>query len=177
MDNKEAKETKESKKMGPAIHNIGLCGLTGIIFAVLTSSLILYLEGFVTTSWSVYNTTHYGLWQVCVGQTRQDGAGWLVSVQTLSSLGLFGLIVAFGLSVIYMTANRASKNISIMCLAAVCLLAGILMSASVIIYGVKREADAKLSWSYFVTVVATILSFLAAILAILQARRSNVRCL
>jgi len=54
----------------PAIHNIGLCGLTGVIFAILTSSLVLYLEGFVTTSWSTSAGAHEGLWQACQNLDR-----------------------------------------------------------------------------------------------------------
>jgi len=161
--------------MSPAIHNIGLCGLTGVIFAVLTCSLILYLEGFVTTAWSVKDNEHAGLWQKCVNETKHEGGDWLVSVQVLTSLSLVGVVIAFGLAVIYLSANRASKNITIICLAAVTIITGIFMTASVIVYGVNSSADGRLSWSYYATVAATILTFFAAILTIVQIRHSNVR--
>jgi len=169
--------------LSPAIHNIGLCGLTGLIFAVLTSALVLYLEGFVTTSWSVTNAAadqsrHDGLWHSCQQPDRPSTSGteWMISVQVMTCLGLVGLIISFGLATIYMSANRASKNISLVSLSVLSFLSGVLILVSVIVYGVESRGEkVRLSWSYYVSLVSSILCLLAGVLSVVQIRRSNVR--
>jgi len=160
----------------PAIHNIGLFGLTGLIFVVLTCALVFYLEGFVTTAWSVSLSTHDGLWHSCNQTTSLSalGSGWLLSVQIFSCLGLVGLVVSFGLATIYMSGNRVSKNLTIVSLAVMSLLTGILLLVTVIVYGLHAQ-NTTLSWSYYVSLASAVLCLLAGLLALLQTRKSNVR--
>jgi hypothetical protein len=163
--------------MTPARHYVGLCGLAGVIFAVLTSALILFLEGFVTTSWSAVGTKHEGLWQICNsgGNPEASGVAWLISAQVFATLGLVGLLISFGLAVIYMTGNRASKNLTIVSLAAIAIISGVFMIVSIGVYGAYKPSDAHLSWSYYVTLISAILCLVGGILAIVQLRKSNVR--
>jgi len=160
----------------PARHYVGLCGLAGVIFAVLTSALILFLEGFVTTSWSANEGKHEGLWQTCnsVGYPQPSEA-WRISAQVFATLGLVGLLISFGLAVIYMTGNRASKNLTIVSLAVISILSGVFMLVSVGVYGAYKATDAQLSWSYYVTLVSAVMCLVGGIISIVQLRKSNVR--
>jgi len=164
-----------ARNPGPAVHNISFCGLTGLIFALLTSALVLYLEGFVTSAWSVTNSSYVGLWQTCSTEGRPPASAWLLSTQVLTSVGLFGLLVAFGLTAVYMSANRASKNLTLVYLTALALVAGVVICTSVSLYGLYVHEEGLLSWSYYVTVAAGVLCLLAGLLSIAQIRRSNVR--
>lgn len=101
--------------------------------------------------------------------------GWFTTVQVLITLGFLGVILSFALATIYMTANRASKNVTITCLAFISIISVIFILVGVIVMGSRKDADATLSWSYGVTVAAAIFTLLAGILTILQIRRSNVR--
>lgn len=165
-------------KRSPAVHNISFCGLTGAIFVLLTAAVILYIEAFVTTSWTVKeNDTSAeleGLWQTCsyVPRTEPENS-WLKTSQVLISIGFFCLIASFILSTIYMTANRASKNVTITSLAFVCFVTVVFVVIGVTVYGI--HARYRLSWSFGVTIASAVLTFVAGILTILQLRRSNVR--
>jgi len=162
--------------MTPARHYVGLCGLAGVIFAVLTSALILFLEGFVTTSWStVGRDKHEGLWQTCNSVGYPESPDWRIAAQVFATLGLVGLLISFGLAVIYMTGNKASKNLTIVSLAAISIISGVFMCVSVGVYGAYKNSDAQLSWSYFVTLVSAILCIVGGIISCVQLRKSNVR--
>jgi len=162
--------------MTPARHYVGLCGLAGLIFAVLTSALVLFLEGFVTTSWSAAGDAHEGLWQICnSGGYPASSQAWLISAQVFATLGLVGLLISFGLAVIYMTGNRASKNVTIVSLAAVSIISGIFMCVSIGVYGAYKKSEAHLSWSYYVTLISAVLCLVGGIMSIVQLRRANVR--
>lgn len=162
----------------PAIHNITFCGLTGAIFFLLTAAVILYTEGFINTSWAVKSNgsaeKFEGLWQTCTYHERRDPTSWLTTTQVLVSIGFFGVIVSFVLATIYMTANRASKNVTITSLTFVCFVTVVFSIIGVGVFGASSKAS-ELSWSYGVTVAATGLTFFAGVLSILQLRRSNVR--
>lgn len=165
-----------AQTMTPARHYVGLCGLAGVIFAVLTSALILFLEGFVTTSWSASGAEHEGLWQTCNSGGYPKSADWRIAAQVFATLGLVGLLISFGLAVIYMSGNRASKNLTIVALAVISILSGVFMCVSVGVYGAyKSDPDVHLSWSYYVTVVSAILCIVGGIISIVQIRKSNVR--
>jgi len=161
--------------MTPARHYVGLCGLAGLIFAVLTSALILFLEGFVTTSWSAAGGKHEGLWQTCNSGGYPESSAWLISAQVFATLGLVGLLISFGLAVIYMTGNRASKNLTIVSLAVISIISGVFMCVSIGVYGAYKKSDAQLSWSYFVTLISAVLCLVGGIMAVVQLRKSNVR--
>lgn len=162
-------------EFAPAIHNITFCGLTGAIFVSLTVALVLYIEGFVTNSWTIQNVTYTGLWQTCTYMPRtQPEDAWLTTSQVLISIGFFGVTVSFVLATIYMTANRTSKNVTLASLAFVTFVTVVFIVIGVSVLGYHKK-NAELSWSFGVTVVAAILTLLAGILTILQIRRSNVR--
>jgi len=158
-----------------ATHYVGLCGRAGAIFAVLTSALILFLEGFVTTSWSAAGAKHDGLWQTCNSGGHPTSQDWLIATQVFATLGLVGLLISFGLAVIYMTGNRASKNVTIVSLSVIAIFSGVFICVSVGVYGAYKDSDAKLSWSYYVTLVSAILCLIGGIVSIVQLRKSNVR--
>lgn len=163
-------------ELPPAIHNITFCGLTGAIFVLLTFALVLYIEGFVTNSWTIYGENFTGLWQTCTYIQRTSPAeGWFITSQVLISIGFFGVAVSFVLATIYMTANRTSKNVTLASLAFITFVTVVFIVIGVTVLGIRKQEAAQLSWSFAVTVVAAILTLLAGILTILQIRRSNVR--
>ena len=170
----------DKSRTSPAIHNITFCGLTGAIFVLLTASVVLYIEAFVTTSWTVVqgnetaSTEYEGLWQRCIYRAPIPRNEFVTS-QILVSVGLFGVIASFILSTIYMTANRTSKNVTITSLAFVCFVTVVFIVIGVTMFGLNKATGSQLSWSYYVTVASAALALLAGILAIAQLRRSNVR--
>jgi len=161
----------------PAEHDIRFCGLTGVIFVSLTAALVLFLEGFVTTSWSVEAEKHEGLWQTCASQGFPMKSDWLISTQVFASLSLVFVVLCFGLISIYITLNKASKNVTIVFLAALSFISGLFIIVSVAVYGTYASSNSKLSWSYYLALVAGILCVIAGILAVRQAQRSNVQSL
>ena len=50
-------------------------GLAGAIFVTLVVATLLYVIGFATNAWMVYDATHEGLWQKCVcdDSMKKDG--------------------------------------------------------------------------------------------------------
>jgi MFS family permease len=162
-------------KSEPAVHNINMCGVTGGIFVVLTVATALYLEGFVTTAWAEENSVHMGLWQTCSSLGRTPSSDWLIASRVFAGLGLVVIVVCFALAAIYMSINNASKNITLVSLAALSFIAAIFIFVSVGVYGAHLKDGAKLSWSFYVTLVSGVFCVLAGILAIVQMRRSNVR--
>lgn len=143
---------------------------------LLTFALVLYIEGFVTNSWMIQGENFTGLWQTCSYIQRPSVAeGWFITSQVLISIGFFGVAVSFVLAVIYMTANRTSKNVTLASLAFITFVTVVFIVVGVTVLGIRKHEAAQLSWSFAVTVVAAILTLLAGILTILQIRRSNVR--
>jgi len=159
--------------MRVAKHNIVLFGLAGLIFAVLATALILFSEGFVSTSWYVKDNRHDGLWQECIsGGGGSENPAWLISSKVFASLGLVTVVFAFILATTYMTPSSARKNINIVCLTGISFIAGIFIIVTVSVYGVHSNAKGKLSWSYYVTLLSGIFCLLAGIVSVVQLRRS-----
>lgn len=167
--------------LSPAIHNISFLGLTGVIFALIAAAMVLYLEAYVTTSWVVsadVNSAKFnGLWQTC---TYTDAAfasqAWFLAVQLLLTFGLLGIVVCFILATLYMSANRASKNLTLIGLVfASFITAGLIFIGLVIFGSLKPDDSGSISWSFGVTIGAAILLLLAGLLTALQIRRSNVQ--
>lgn len=164
----------------PAVHNISFIGLTGAMFSCLAIGLFLYWEAFVTTSWIVSsNNTHSiqtGLWQTCSSvPSRFSDSAWFLASQVLFSSTLFGLVLCFILGVIYLSANKASKNLTLITLAFLAFLASGLALSGLIVLGVMLPPHHSLSWSYGIASLSVVFFLVGGILAVRQIKKSNVR--
>lgn len=180
MDDSKTAEPQqnETRKYTGARHSPALWGPTGGLFVLITCSLILFLEGFVTTAWSVKaDEKHFGIWQVCEKTMPHEGHGWLVAVQVFACLSLVGIIIVVGIMTVYVNGrgNTISKNMTIVTLAVLAGITAILMFVTIGVYGTYMPSGTELSWSFFLILVAAILCLLAVPVSIVQAKRSNVR--
>lgn len=155
-----------------AVHTISFRGLAGGIFVLLSLSTVLYVIGFATTAWSIDRTTHVGLWEVCTCGIQGRNADWFRAVQAMITIGLIGLLVSFILACLYMCVHTISKNSTIIALVVVAFVSVLFMLVGFIVYAANAT---HLSWSFAVTIVASILCLVAGILAIVQMRQSGVR--
>ncbi|KAI0213041.1 hypothetical protein LSAT2_001971 [Lamellibrachia satsuma] len=164
--------TTTTRTTNMAVHTISFRGLAGSIFVTLALSCLLYVIGFSTTAWSVRGNSYIGLWMSCTCGSHYHVNDWMRAVQAMITIGLVGLLIAMILVCIYMCVHTVSKNTTIIALVVVCLLSSLFMLIGFVIYGTKSQ---DLSWSFIVTVIASILCLLAGILSILQMRGSGVR--
>ncbi|ESN99541.1 hypothetical protein HELRODRAFT_192851 [Helobdella robusta] len=160
-----------SDKLSPAVHNISFMGLTGAIFASITFGLFFYWQAFVTASWVVQtndaqNSTLYtGLWHVYQSYAVSNNEGWFLASQILFSSGLVGFVLSFILAVIYMSANKASKNLTLTGLVITAFCTSAILLLGLIILGTSLPSGKSLSWSYAVAVVGMVLLFIGGVLA------------
>lgn len=158
-----------------ARHDISLCGLTGLIFAILTTALVLFLEGFVTTSWAIKDNIHQGLWHACERKdSNLPATEWFKVVKVFACLSLISIVFSFLLITYYMK-SLVCKNFILITLTVFSFISAANMLVTVGVFGSHGLDDKRSSWSYWVVVVAAILSLLAAVLCVAQIRRSNVR--
>lgn len=163
-----------------AVHTISFRGKAGVIFALLTGSLALFVVGFATVGWASEKegSTREGLWESCTCG-KVGGKDWLHAVQAMMSIGLIGLLIALLLITIYLCVHTVSKNSTIIALVCVCFISFVFMLIGFVIYGVEKskEDDGKwnLFWSFAVTALASILCFIAGIVSVVQMRKSGVR--
>ncbi|KAK2191439.1 hypothetical protein NP493_53g13006 [Ridgeia piscesae] len=164
--------TTTTRTTSMAVHTISFRGLAGGIFITLALACVLYVIGFSTTAWSITGHSYRGLWLSCSCYSQNRVEDWFRAVQAMITIGLIGLLLGMILVCVYMCVHTISKNTTIIALVVICFLSAIFMLIGFVIYGTKAD---DLSWSFIVTVIASILCLLAGILSILQMRSSGVR--
>lgn len=164
-----------------AVHTISFRGKAGIIFALLAASLALFVVGFSTVGWATNGDSVEGLWQNCTCRSLgQAGTNLtrLHAVQGVMIIGLISLLLSLLLITIYLCVHTVSKNSTIIALVCVCFISFIFMLIGLIIYGVEKTQEGvghTMSWSFAVSVLASLLCFVAGIVSIVQMRKSGVR--
>jgi len=176
-------KTVKTTTSGVAVHTISFRGLAGAIFVCLVSSALLYVVGFATNSWAIIESesenvspTHQGLWAHCTcppESTKTMQEEWFWATQAMIALGLLGLIVCLILSGLYLTVHTISKNSTILALVIFCFLTVIFMVVGFAIFGSYMGGD--VNWSFAICVIASLFCLIAAILAIVQMKKSGVR--
>lgn len=154
-----------------AVHTISFRGTAGAIFMLLVTACLFYVVGFATEGWDVTGSRNIGLWRICsCGENNMDD-DWFHAVQSMITLGLFGLAIAMILICLYMCVHNISKNSTIIGLVVVCFLSVVVMLIGFIIWGVKMENP---HWSFGLCVIGAFFTVLSGVLSFVQLRNSGV---